>query len=221
MDFKKIFTHIDHTILGPCSTEMEIEGLCKEAVENRMASVCIPPSLVKKARGFCGDKTAVCTVIGFPLGNHTTETKMFETKDAIENGADEIDMVVNLGDVKEGNFSAVTREIKKIKEVCGNRILKVIVETCFLTQEEKVALCKCVTEAGADFIKTSTGFGTSGAVLSDIGLFRRNVGSGVKIKAAGGVKTREDMVAFIEAGCARIGSSSAIKILCGEKAGSY
>jgi len=218
MDVKHIFAHIDHTILGPCSTMQEIERLCKEAIDNNMASVCIPPSFVKRAKDMCGDKLAICTVIGFPLGYSTTETKLFETKDAIANGADEIDMVINLGDVKEGNFLSVKNEIKNIKEVCGNKILKVIVETCFLTQEEKETLCRCVTEAGADFIKTSTGFGTSGASIEDIELFKKNIGSKVKIKASGGIRTYEDFIRYLEAGCERIGTSSAMKVLC-EKGG--
>jgi deoxyribose-phosphate aldolase len=216
MEFDGIFAHIDHTMLGPCSTVHDIENLCKEAAENKMASVCIPPSFVKKAKNICDGKTSVCTVIGFPLGYSTTETKVFEAGNAIANGADELDMVINLGDVKEGDFSSITGEIKRIKEVCGNKILKVIVETCFLTQEEKEAVCRCVTEAGADFIKTSTGFGTGGAAIEDIELFKKNIGSGVRIKASGGIRTYEDFVRYIEAGCQRIGTSSAMKVF-GEK----
>jgi deoxyribose-phosphate aldolase len=219
MDFEHIFTHIDHTMLGPCGTMLEIESLCKEAIENNMASVCIPPAFVKRAKDVCGDKITICTVIGFPLGYNTTETKLFEAKDAIANSADEIDMVINLGDVKEGNFSSVKDEIKNMKEVCGNKILKVIIETCFLTQEEKETLCQCVTEAGADFIKTSTGFGTSGAAIEDIELFKKNIGPEVKIKASGGVRTYEDFVRYIEAGCERIGTSSAMKVLKAEHGG--
>jgi len=212
MNISEIFSHVDHSKLGPCCTIQDIRQLCNEAVENKMASVCIPPSFVKMAKTMCAGKVAVCTVIGFPLGYSTTETKLFETHDALANGADEIDMVINLGDVKAGNFSAVTDEIKKIKAVCGGYILKVIVETCYLTKEEKEAACKCVTDAGADFIKTSTGFGSSGASIEDIELFKKHIGPGVKIKASGGIKTFDDFVCYLEAGCERLGTSSAMTL---------
>ena len=213
MDLPTIFKHIDHTVLGASCAIKDIEQLCKEAIEHNMASVCIPPSFVKQARSIFADKLAICTVIGFPLGYSTTETKLFEAKNALENGADEIDMVINIGNVKAGDFSAITNEIKKMKDVCGKNILKVIVETCYFTTEEKEAVCKCVTEAGADFIKTSTGFGTAGASLADIALFKQHIGVGVKIKASGGIRTREDMETFINAGAERLGTSSAMKLL--------
>lgn len=174
--------------------------------------MCIPPSYVKYVRGkFPG--LNICTVIGFPLGYNTTAVKCFEAQDAIKNGADEIDMVINLGWVKDGKFDEVQAEIAELKRVCGSRILKVIIETCYLTDEEKVKLCGCVTNAGADYIKTSTGFGTAGARIEDIRLFSENIGGSVKMKAAGGVKTREDLEMFLEAGCDRIGTSSAVKLL--------
>lgn len=213
MTNNEIFSHIDHTQLKAVSTKSDIDILCKEALEFSAASVCIPPSYVKYAREKFGSALNICTVIGFPLGYNTTSVKIFETKQAISDGADEIDMVINLGDVKNGYFDKVTNEIKSIREACGNKILKVIIETCYLTQEEKIRLCKCVTDGGADFIKTSTGFGTAGAALDDIILFRNNIGNGVKMKAAGGVKNRNDLEAFLNAGCERIGTSSAIKIL--------
>jgi deoxyribose-phosphate aldolase len=212
LDRDEVFRHIDHTALGACTTYQDIERLCKEAVEHHMASVCIPPAFVKKAKDAYGDNLTVCTVIGFPLGYSTTETKVFEARDAIEKGAGEVDMVVNLGDVKAGNFAAVTAEIKRVKEVCGGRILKIIVETCYLTHEEKEALCRCVSEAGADYIKTSTGFGTAGAAIEDIELFKKHIGPHVKIKASGGIRTLEDFIRFLDAGCDRIGTSSAMKV---------
>lgn len=215
MEINEIFSHIDHTLLKPTATSKEIAALCREAVKYHTASVCIPASFVSRARMHFPDLN-ICTVIGFPLGYSTPSVKWFEAKDAIENGADEIDMVVNLGEVKNGRFQYVEKEIALVKEACGNKILKVIVETCFLTEEEKIALCECVTNAGADYIKTSTGFGTAGADINDIRLFREYVGSDVKIKAAGGIRTREQLEMFLDAGCDRIGTSSAVKILIGE-----
>lgn len=207
MKNEEILTHIDATLLKAVSTWEEIESLCREAVKARAASACIPPCFVKRAKEAFPD-LAICTVIGFPLGYNTTEVKALETRQAIEEGADEVDMVVNLGDVKSGRFDLVTEEIKALKKEAGSRILKVIVETCYLTELEKKALCLCVTDAGADYIKTSTGFGTSGASLPDIEIFKQNIGPEVKIKAAGGIRTKEDMEAFLKAGCERIGSSS-------------
>ncbi|MGN0586948.1 MAG: deoxyribose-phosphate aldolase [Oscillospiraceae bacterium] len=213
MTTKEILSHIDHTQLKAVSTEKDIDILCREALELGTASVCIPPAYVKYARDKFGAALNICTVIGFPLGYNTTAVKVYETEQAVADGADEIDMVINLGDVKNGCFDKVTAEISKLKKACGGRILKVIIETCYLTEEEKIKLCGCVTDGGADFIKTSTGFGTAGAKLEDIKLFKEHIGANVKMKAAGGVKTRDDLEAFLAEGCERIGTSSAVKIL--------
>ena len=221
MDKKEIFKTVDHTLLTQGATWAEIKEICDDAVAYGTASVCIPPSFVKRAADYLGDKMPVWTVIGFPNGYNTTRTKVFETRDAIENGAKEIDMVINIGDLKDQNYDKIEAEIREIKEACGDKILKVIIETCLLTEEEKIAMCKAVTEAGADYIKTSTGFGTAGATLEDIRLFRENIGQDVKMKAAGGVKTVADMEAFLEAGCDRIGTSSAIKLIQGEQTSGY
>jgi len=210
---QEIFSRIDHTLLRATASWQEIKLLCDEAVFHKTASVCIPPSYVKPVYAEYGKDVVICTVIGFPLGYSITTAKVVETVQALEDGATEIDMVINIGDVKNGYFDSVQNEIKTIKMFCGNKILKVIVETCYLSEEEKIRLCGIVTEAGADFIKTSTGFGTSGAALADINLFRRHIGPHVKIKAAGGIKTREDLEAFIGAGADRIGTSSAVKLL--------
>lgn len=212
MDISEIVTHVDHTDLKPCTTWEEVERLCEEAVQYHMASVCIPPSFVKRVKEAYGSRLAVCTVIGFPLGYNTPETKLFETREALENGADEVDMVINLGDVKNGNYEAVTAEIRSLKEACGDKILKVIVEACYLTSDEKVALCRCVTEAGADYIKTSTGFGPSGAAVEDVELFKRYIGEDVKIKAAGGMRTLDDYEKFLGAGAERLGTSAAVQV---------
>lgn len=217
MENKEIYAHIDHTLLKPFSTWEDIEKLCDEAVEYKTASVCVPQSYIERINKKYGDKLAICTVIGFPLGYNLTESKIVEAKKAIEYGASEIDMVVNISDVKNGDYEKVEEEIKAIKEAVGERILKVIIETCYLTEEEKIAMCKAVTNAGADYIKTSTGFGTDGARMEDVILFKEHIGENVKIKAAGGVRTKEDLIAFIEAGCDRIGTSSAIKMLKGEE----
>lgn len=217
MENKEIYAHIDHTLLKPFSTWEDIEKLCDEAVEYKTASVCVPQSYIERINKKYGDKLAICTVIGFPLGYNLTESKIVEAKKAIEYGASEIDMVVNISDVKNGDYEKVEEEIRAIKEAVGERILKVIIETCYLTEEEKIAMCKAVTNAGADYIKTSTGFGTDGARMEDVILFKDNIGENVKIKAAGGVRTKEDLIAFIEAGCDRIGTSSAIKMLKGEE----
>ena len=217
MENKEIYAHIDHTLLKPFSTWEDIEKLCDEAVEYKTASVCVPQSYIERINKKYGDKLTICTVIGFPLGYNLTESKIVEAKKAIEYGASEIDMVVNISDVKNGDYEKVEEEIRAIKEAVGERILKVIVETCYLTEEEKIAMCKAVTNAGADYIKTSTGFGTDGARMEDVILFKEHIGENVKIKAAGGVRTKEDLIAFIEAGCDRIGTSSAIKMLKGEE----
>ena len=221
MDKASIFSHVDHTLLAATSSWEEIKKLCEEAIEYRVASVCIPSGYVKRVVDTYGEKVTVCTVVGFPLGYQKTEIKVAETKGAILDGAKEVDMVINIGDVKNGDFALVTAEIAALKEAVGDKILKVIIETCYLTTEEKVRLCKCVTEAGADYIKTSTGFGTAGATREDIILFKENIGHTVKIKAAGGIRTVEDMVDFIELGCERLGTSSAVKILSGDKASGY
>lgn len=208
MEVKEMITHIDHTLLKAFADEKSIFELCEEAVEYNTASVCIPPSYIKAVKEKYGDKLIICTVIGFPLGYSTTATKVFETKDAVLNGADEIDMVINIGDVKNGNFNNVLDEIKAVREACYGKILKVIVETCYLTDDEKVKLCEIVTLAKADYIKTSTGFGTNGATIEDIDLFKANIGPDVKIKAAGGIRTVEALTEFINHGCDRVGASA-------------
>ncbi len=208
MDNAEILKHIDHTLLKAVSDEKGILDICKDAVEHKTASVCIPPSYVKLAKEKYPSLN-VCTVIGFPLGYSTTAVKVFETEDAVKNGADEIDMVINIGDVKNGSFDKVTEEISAVRKAAEGKILKVIIETCYLTEEEKIRLCKCVTDGGADYIKTSTGFGTAGAQKEDIVLFKNNIGKDVKIKAAGGIRTKEAMEEFIELGCDRIGTSGA------------
>lgn len=210
-----IYQHIDHTLLKAVSSWEDIHKLCEEAVAHGMASVCIPPSYIKRVHEVYGDKLNICTVIGFPLGYNTTEVKRSEVEQAIAEGAKEVDMVVNLGDVKNGDFDRVTEEIATLKRAAGDKILKVIIETCYLTEEEKIRLCRCVADGGADYIKTSTGFGTAGAKIEDIRLFKENLpkDEDVKMKAAGGVRTREDLELFLEEGCERIGTSYAIKIL--------
>lgn len=216
MENSEIFSHIDHTLLKATATSGQITELCREALLYRTASVCIPASYIAFAHERF-PKLNICTVIGFPLGYSTTVAKCFEAHDAISNGANEIDMVVNLGWVKDGKFSEVEREIADIKTACGDKILKVIIETCYLTEQEKIKLCKCVTNAKADFIKTSTGFGTAGANIADVRLFKKHVGENVKIKAAGGVKTKADLEMFLGEGCERIGTSYAVKLLAGEE----
>ncbi len=212
METKEILKRIDHTLLKAVSDRQGIMALCEEAIEYGTASVCIPPSYVKEAKEKFPSLN-VCTVIGFPLGYSTTAVKVFEAEDAVKNGADEIDMVIDLGFVKNGEFDKVTAEIAAVKKAAGSRILKVIIETCYLTEEEKIKLCKCVTDGGADYIKTSTGFGDSGADIKDIRLFKEHIGPGVKIKAAGGIRTKEAMEEFINAGCSRIGTSGAKNIV--------
>ena len=220
MTNNEIFSHIDHTQLKAVSTAADIDALCAEAEKFGTASVCIPPAYVKYARSKFS-KLNICTVIGFPLGYNTTEVKAFEAEHAVLDGADEIDMVINLGMVKNGEFERVTEEIAAVKKACKGRVLKVIIETCYLDENEKIKLCKCVTEGGADYIKTSTGFGTAGAKIEDIRLFKEHIGADVKMKAAGGVKSREDLEMFLEAGCERIGTSSAVKLMNSENAEEY
>lgn len=212
MEQSDILKKIDHTALAAVTKWEDIDKLCKEAVQYQMASVCIPPSYVKRAYEKYGKELAICTVIGFPLGYSTKESKVFEAANAVENGAAEVDMVINLGEVKNGDFDAVTEEIREIKRAVGGKILKVIVETCYLNEEEKIRLCRCVTEAGGDFIKTSTGFGTSGASAADVELFQKHIGKNVRIKAAGGIRKKEDFEVFYKAGVDRIGASCALKV---------
>jgi deoxyribose-phosphate aldolase len=213
METQEIWKYIDHTLLKAAATWAEITRLCDEGLRYGAASVCVPPSFVARIKEAYGDGLPIGTVIGFPLGYHTRAVKVREAEEALAQGADEIDVVINLGDVKSGDFDAVTGEIAAIREAASGKILKVIVETCYLDEAEKIALCGVVTRAGADYIKTSTGFGSAGAALADIALFRRYIGPGVKIKAAGGIATREDITAFIEAGCARVGTSRGARIL--------
>ena len=204
MNTSEILSHVDHTLLKAFATWEDIQKLCEEAMEYHTASVCVPPSYIKRIHDTYGEKINICTVVGFPLGYSTTKAKVAETVQAIEDGASEVDMVINIADVKNGDFDKVTEEIRSLKQAAGDKILKVIIETCYLTEEEKIAMCKAVTEAGADYIKTSTGFGTGGATMEDILLFKKFIGPHVKMKAAGGVKSVEDMEAFLEAGCDRL-----------------
>ena len=213
MDVRKICSYVDHTLLKQENTWEDIKGICDDAMTYKTASVCIPPCYVKQASEYMQGKIPVCTVIGFPNGNMTTAAKVFEAKDAINNGAAEIDMVINIGMLKAGNNDYVLNEIKALKEVCGSLILKVIIETCLLTDAEKVTMCKLVTEAGADYIKTSTGFSKGGATFADVQLFAENIGPKVRIKAAGGISSLEDAEKFISLGASRLGTSRIIKIL--------
>lgn len=213
--------YVDHTLLKAAASWEDIQTLCEEAIEFKTASVCIPSCYVKRVHDKYGDKLNIGTVIGFPLGYSPASAKAAECRQALEDGAGEIDMVINITDVKNGDYKKVEEEIAFLKRITGNKILKVIIETCYLTREEKIAMCHAVTNAGADFIKTSTGFGTGGATLEDIQLFKENVGSGVRIKAAGGVKSVKDLEAFIKAGSSRIGTSSAVNLIKGELAKEY
>ncbi|MCI8856192.1 MAG: deoxyribose-phosphate aldolase [Clostridiaceae bacterium] len=213
MEMKEIMQHVDHTLLKPFAAWTEIQSLCEEAIAYGAASVCVPPCYIKRIHDNYGERLNICTVVGFPLGYSTAEAKTAETRQAIADGASEIDMVINIAAVKNGDWHYVTEEIRALRQATGKHILKVIVETCYLTEEEKIAACKAVTDAGADYIKTSTGFGTAGASLDDIRLFRAHIGENVRIKAAGGIRTREAMEAFLEAGCDRIGSSSAAALM--------
>lgn len=218
---KHITEKVDHTLLKPVATWEDIKKICDEAKEMKVASVCIPPSYVKQASEYLKDEIPVCTVIGFPLGYSTTKIKIEEAKDAIQNGAKEIDMVINIGDAKSGLFDKIEEEIRQIKEAVGSHILKVIIETCYLTENEKISLCKVVSNAKADFIKTSTGFGTNGATLEDIKLMRENISKETKIKAAGGVKTIEDAENFIKEGATRLGTSSICQVLKNQQVTGY
>jgi deoxyribose-phosphate aldolase len=217
----EMLQYVDHTLLKAVATWDEIKTLCDEAIMYQTASVCVPACYIKRIHDTYGDKINICTVVGFPLGYNTTKTKIVETEQALADGANEIDMVINITDLKNGDFQKVEDEIAALKKVVGDKILKVIIETCYLTEEEKIAMCKAVTNAGADFIKTSTGFGTGGATPEDIKLFKENIGPNVKMKAAGGVKSVEDLENFIKLGCARIGTSSAVNLVKGKLAKEY
>ena len=218
---KEILKHVDHTLLLQGATWEEIKQICDDAMKYETASVCIAPSYVKQAAEYMGDKMAVCTVIGFPNGYITTKAKEFETKDALENGASEIDMVINIGWLKDKKYDLIENEIRALKAVCKDKILKVIIETCFLTDEEKIKMCEIVTNAGADYIKTSTGFGGAGATFDDIKLFSQHIGPNVKMKAAGGISSMEDAEKFLELGADRLGTSRIIKIVKNEEATGY
>ena len=213
MDRKEIIKHVDHTLLAQTATWEEIRQICDDAISYGTASVCIPPSYVKQVKEYVQDRMTVCTVIGFPNGYMTTKAKAFETKDALENGADEIDMVINLGWVKDKKYDCIENEIRILKKDCGEKILKVISETCLLTEEEKIRMCEIVTRAGADYIKTSTGFSKAGATFEDIELFSKHVGTNVKVKAAGGISSFEDAEKFLELGADRLGTSRVVKLV--------
>ena len=212
MELYEILAKCDHTLLSQSATWEDIKAICDDGMKYKTASVCIPASFVKQAKEYVGDRLAICTVIGFPNGYATTAAKCFMASDAVDNGADEVDMVINIGWVKEGKYDQVTEEIRAIKAACKGKLLKVIIETCLLTDEEKIALCGCVTEAGADYIKTSTGFSKAGATFHDVELFAANVGENVKIKAAGGISSLEDAEKFIALGASRLGTSRIVKI---------
>ena len=221
MDVKNILSKCDHTLLGQTATWADIQKICDDGMRYATASVCIPPCYVGQAKKYVGDKLAICTVIGFPNGYNSTAVKVFETQDAIAAGADEIDMVINIGLLKAGKDDEVREEIRQIKAACGDKILKVIIETCLLTEDEKLRMCKIVTEAGADYIKTSTGFSTAGATLADVKLMRANVGENVLVKAAGGISGLEDAQAFLENGAARLGTSRVVKAVQGVEGKGY
>lgn len=221
MNVNEILSHVDHTLLLQTAIWEEIRGICDDAVQYRTASVCIPPSFVKQASEYLAGKMPVCTVIGFPNGNMTTKIKEFEAQDAIANGADELDMVINIGWLKEKKYDLVEEEIRALRTVCGGKILKVIIETCFLTEQEKIKMCEIVTGAGADYIKTSTGFAGGGATFEDVRLFAEHVGKNVKIKAAGGITSMEDAERFLALGADRLGTSRIIKLVKNQEAAGY
>ena len=221
MEIREMLKRVDHTKLQAFCTWEEIQVLCEEAMEYETASVCIPPAYVERVHETYGEKINICTVIGFPLGYQVTAAKVTEAQEAIAQGCNEVDMVINITDVKNGLFDKVEEEIRQVKKACGDHILKVIIETCYLTEKEKIAMCHAVTNAGADYIKTSTGFGTGGATVEDVKLFKEHIGPNVKIKAAGGVSSLEDLKTFIELGCDRIGTSRAIGLCKGELTKGY
>ena len=217
MNITEILSKCDHTLLAQQSTWEEIRGILDDGMKYHTASACIPPCYVKRAKEYVGDRLPICTVIGFPNGSNTTAVKLFETEDALKNGADEIDMVINIGELRAGNEDYVREEIRTLKQACGEKILKVIIETCLLTEEEKITMCRLVTEAGADYIKTSTGFSKAGATFADIELFSKHIGPNVKMKAAGGISSIEDAEKFIELGASRLGTSRIVKIVKAEE----
>ena len=221
MDINKILSHCDHTLLAVDATWEQIKGICDDGMKYSTASVCIPASFVKQAKEYVGDKLAICTVIGFPNGYSTPAAKVFEAADAVGNGADEIDMVINVGKVKDKKYDEVLEEIKAVKAACKGKILKVIIETCLLTDEEKIEMCKVVTKSGADFIKTSTGFSKGGATREDIALFAANIGENVKMKAAGGIRSLDDAQDFLNLGCERLGTSAIVKIVKNQEVQGY
>ena len=217
MELKDILAKCDHTLLSQSATWEQVKGICDDGMFYTTASVCIPAAFVKQAKEYVGDRLAICTVIGFPNGYATTAAKCFMASDAVDNGADEVDMVINIGWAKEGKWAEITEEIAAVKAACKGKLLKVIIETCLLTDEEKIALCKCVSDSGADYIKTSTGFSTAGATFEDVALFAKHIGPQVKIKAAGGISSLEDAEKFIELGASRLGTSRIVKIAKGLK----
>ncbi len=221
MEYSEILKHVDHTLLLQGATWDGIRQICDDAVAYQTASVCIPPSYVKQASEYLGDRMPVCTVIGFPNGYMTTKAKEFETKDALENGAAEIDMVINIGWLKDKKYDLIEEEIRTLKAACGDKILKVIIETCLLTDEEKIKMCEIVTKAGADYIKTSTGFSTAGATFADIELFAKHIGPQVKMKAAGGISSLDDAEKFLSLGADRLGTSRIVKLVKKEEATGY
>ena len=221
MTDNEILKHIDHTQLKAFAKWEDIEKLCDEAVEYQTASVCIPPAYIKRVHDKYQDKINICTVVGFPLGYSVTSAKVAEVEQALKDGCNEIDMVVNISDVKNGDYDKVEEEIRTLKKACGNHILKVIIETCYLTEDEKIAMCKAVTNAGADYIKTSTGFGTGGATIEDIRLFKEHIGPNVKMKAAGGISSLDDAEKFLSLGADRLGTSRIIKLVKQEEATGY
>ena len=221
MDIKNILSHCDHTLLAVDATWNDIKQICDDGLKYNTASVCIPASYVKQASEYVDGKLAICTVIGFPNGYSTTAVKVFEARNAVENGADEIDMVINVGWVKDGRFDDILNEIKEVKSACGDKILKVIIETCLLSDEEKKEMCRVVTESGADFIKTSTGFSKGGATREDIALFAANIGENVKMKAAGGIRSFEDAEDYINLGCERLGTSAIVKLVKNQEVSGY
>ena len=221
MDINVILSKCDHTILAQVATWDDVKAICDDGMTYKTASVCIPPAFVKRAKEYVGDNLKICTVIGFPNGYNTTACKVFETEDAVKNGADEIDMVINIGLLKQGCDTQVCDEIKKIKAACGEKILKVIIETCLLTEDEKLRMCKIVTDAGADYIKTSTGFSTAGATLDDVKLMRANVGEKVLVKAAGGIAGLQDAQDMLDAGASRLGTSRVVKAVQGVEGKGY
>ena len=220
MNINEILAKCDHTLLAQGATWADIKAICDDGIKYNTASVCIPASHVKKAKEYVGDKLQICTVIGFPNGYSTTATKIFECRDALDNGADEIDTVINIGHLKDGLYDEILHELKSLKETCGEKILKVIIETCLLTDEEKIKMCEIVTASGADFIKTSTGFSTAGATKEDVALFAKHVGEGVQIKAAGGISSLADAEDFINLGATRLGTSRIVKIAKNESSNS-